>query len=134
MAGAAAATASPPSDINIAAAVPRADAVWSNWAGTVRFVPRFFHTPRNERDISAVLRFAREKGHRVRVAGMGHSPGPIVEAREVPQPTPANASSPHGPSPIKLRPPSSHSQNWNLSARLSPLCSTPGSLCLPPPL
>ena len=73
---------SPSSFVVPSASPPRG--LWSNWAGTVRFAPSFFHAPSSVAEIQAVLAFARDRKHKVRVVGFGHSPGDIVDASPVP--------------------------------------------------
>lgn len=75
---------------------------WSNWAGTVRCVPSYFHTPRTLADIRTVIAFARSHGHRVRVVGFGHSPGSIVDASDVVSPPAAGSVAAAAPVPVHL--------------------------------
>jgi FAD/FMN-containing dehydrogenase len=51
---------------------------WENWASTMQCVPDFFHTPASVAEIEAILNFARQNHHKVKIVGHGHSPNDIA--------------------------------------------------------
>jgi hypothetical protein len=55
-----------------------ANAVWRNWLGNYVVHPERLFYPRSCHDLVAIVRQARERGRRVRVAGAGHSTSPLV--------------------------------------------------------
>ena len=56
---------------------------WSNWSGSLRFMPREIAAPRDEEDLARIVRRAREERRVVRVVGAGHSSSPLVETNEI---------------------------------------------------
>lgn len=52
---------------------------WTNWVGNQSFTPGFAAEPRDEEEVSALVRSASERGYGVRVAGATHSFTPIVQ-------------------------------------------------------
>ncbi|MBE0429961.1 MAG: FAD-binding protein [Thermoleophilia bacterium] len=56
-----------------------AEQEWSNWSGSLRFVPGRVVAPDNEETLADIIRRAAADGHTVRVAGAGHSSVPLVE-------------------------------------------------------
>jgi FAD/FMN-containing dehydrogenase len=52
---------------------------WSNWVGNQSFTPAYAAAPRDEEEVTAVVRRARELGLGVRVAAARHSFTPIVQ-------------------------------------------------------
>ncbi|WP_028223603.1 FAD-binding protein [Paraburkholderia oxyphila] len=52
--------------------------IWQNWAGNVTGTPAAIFTPRTQDDIKEIIQQARRENKKVRVAGSGHSWGPLV--------------------------------------------------------
>jgi L-gulonolactone oxidase len=52
--------------------------MWANWTGDQRCAPAAIESPRDEGELAAVVRAAREAGRSVRVVGAGHSFSDLV--------------------------------------------------------
>jgi FAD/FMN-containing dehydrogenase len=57
-------------------------AEWTNWSGSLRFTPREIAKPRDDEELSAIIREAADRGGTVRVVGAGHSSSPLVKTGE----------------------------------------------------
>jgi FAD/FMN-containing dehydrogenase len=53
--------------------------LWSNWVGNQSFTPAYVAAPRDEEEVTALVRDAAERGTHVRVFGARHSFTPVVE-------------------------------------------------------
>ncbi len=62
-------------------AQPASDEMWSNWSGSVRFIPQTFAKPTNERAVVEVVQAAARDLKTVRLAGSGHSFVPVCESK-----------------------------------------------------
>ena len=51
---------------------------WSNWSGCVRCTPAALWEPRDEAELVALVRRARDEGRTLRCVGSGHSQSPLV--------------------------------------------------------
>ena len=51
---------------------------WANWSGDVSCAPALIATPGSEHDVVRIVESARRSGHKVRVAGTGHSSMPLA--------------------------------------------------------
>ncbi len=56
---------------------------WTNWAGTAECHPRTFLYPTSEEEIQSIVKEAIKDGHKVRVAGNGHSFTKLVETDSI---------------------------------------------------
>jgi FAD/FMN-containing dehydrogenase len=53
--------------------------LWRNWVGNQSFTPSYAAAPRDEAEVSELVRQAAERGTGVRVVGAGHSFTPVVQ-------------------------------------------------------
>lgn len=56
---------------------------WSNWSGSLRFVPGSYEQPSSEEELAALVHKAADKQQTVRVVGAGHSSSPLVKTGQV---------------------------------------------------
>jgi FAD/FMN-containing dehydrogenase len=56
---------------------------YSNWSGSVRFIPRSQVWPPNDEAVGAYVRDAAARSRKIRVAGSGHSSSPLVETADI---------------------------------------------------
>jgi FAD/FMN-containing dehydrogenase len=56
---------------------------WTNWSGSVRFIPGRIETPANEEKLASIVHRAASEGRNIRTAGAGHSSSPLVETEDI---------------------------------------------------
>jgi FAD/FMN-containing dehydrogenase len=56
---------------------------WTNWSGSLRFVPGEVRSPRDDEELAEIVRQAAGEAKVVRVVGAGHSSSPLVETDEI---------------------------------------------------